>query len=282
MARRFFNDKNMKVLVFTKDRPLQFRAYLESLKFCSDISNEQIYVILPTNKDYEDIIEEFDGIHWIFENNFENKFDDAFRYTVNHLIKDNDNVLFGCDDVIYIRPINLNQLDIICNDLWKNWAIGLSLRLGTNFAQQMQLYRNDNSKYSNVTISWRWCRTVGSFAYPWELMASIYQGSLIKRIVSDNKEKFLSPNYVESFGANWCWSNMSESLLVMMNSPSFACAADVNRVQTDFPNNHGGDEQHSPDILKEQYRLGKRLKWTNLFGITTDKIFTGRQFWQLI
>lgn len=65
-------EAEISVIVFSKDRPLQLQAYLESLFYYSSIKEDSIYVLYqPTeNISYQELIGQYPNIHWVEETNF--------------------------------------------------------------------------------------------------------------------------------------------------------------------------------------------------------------------
>ena len=61
------------IIVFSKDRPMQMHAYLESLLKFSDAVQEMVTVLYceTENIRYEKLIQNFPRVKWIKENKFE-------------------------------------------------------------------------------------------------------------------------------------------------------------------------------------------------------------------
>ena len=74
---------NMKIIFFTKDRPMQYRAFLESFLYnAKDIKQSNIVTIISNTNGYEDILEEFKNIKFI---NDEGKFfNDILRNEIKY------------------------------------------------------------------------------------------------------------------------------------------------------------------------------------------------------
>ena len=67
------------VIVFSKGRPMQLHAYLESLLKFSDIKQEMITVLYCEMKDirYDKVMNAFPQVHWIIEEKFEQNLKDV-------------------------------------------------------------------------------------------------------------------------------------------------------------------------------------------------------------
>jgi hypothetical protein len=261
----------MRVVVFSKDRPLQLQAYLQSLLTLAAHPSLQIYVISPHSEDYNKLLSEYDWrVAWLIE---ENGFDATIR-KFSESLYDDDIILFGCDDVNYIRPVNLG---VITNIMQIPNILGFSLRLGKNI-----LNRPEQINDSKVFFEWEWTGKPSHWGYPFELMASAYRGSLIKEIINDNKSQMQCPNHLESHGVNYCINNKRDQpYMAMFNTPNYAVAQDVNRVQHHFQNKYDGGEEHDAEYLKTLFRQRKKLDWENLFGIVPNEPFVGRNYWKI-
>lgn len=115
------------VIVFSKDRPMQLHAYLESLFMFSDISENDVYVLYKKNENipYQKVIQSFSKVNWIEEINFVSQIGKL-------LSNSNTYVLFGCDDVVFTDYFKTK--DIITFLDKHEEVFGYSIRLGTNFA----------------------------------------------------------------------------------------------------------------------------------------------------
>lgn len=263
----------LKVLVFSKDRPLQLRSYLESLLTLGGCEN--INVITPTRTDYEQLIDQTPDVNWIFESDNGGGFDLTFREFCKTL-NDDDLVLFGCDDVVFTRPFNLAFLPYFF-EREKN-VIGFSLRLGRNIQPAIPVQE------LGIMTYWRWPGMPSHWGYPFELMASVYRATLVKEIAENVKSHMQCPNHLESSGVTYVIQNKQQTqpYMTMYRSPSFAVAQDVNRVQHHFQNKYNGDSSQEPEYLKTMFKQGKALEWGNLFGIEPPDCFVGNRYWRIL
>jgi hypothetical protein len=266
----------IKVLCFSKDRPLQLQAYLDSLLVLGGINiwRDKVTVLVADKTPYQHMFGKQypDCVEWIDE---QGNFDYAMRQYAETL-KDTDTVLFGCDDVVWIRPTNLQAIPAfleVAKDI-----IGFSFRLGKNISQKPTQVNKDK-----VFYQWSWLNQPSHWGYPFELMASVYRGSMIKEIVNANKTQMQCPNHLESFGVTYCINNKREQhpYMTMFNTPNYAVAQDVNRVQHHFQNKYDGTEEHSVENLKTLFEQGKEIDWSNLFGIVPSEPFCGKNYWKI-
>ena len=266
----------IKCLVFTKDRPLQFEAYLESLFFCSGIEDHQIHIIAPDDQYYKKLVQTYPGANWHFETWFGRSFAETLRWVVFNRMAETDYLLFGCDDVIYTRMFNLRMVEMLLHNLEPANVLGFSLRLGTNI-QGCNTIPEDHSLYR----MWRWRGKRGHFGYPFELMATVYSVRRVREIINALNEIKL-PNDLELGGMKYCRALLGETQLCMFNTPNYAVAQDVNRVQNDYQNTIHGTEEHGAENLIAAYQRGAKLDWSNLFGINPPDAFVGDQYWKLV
>ncbi len=265
----------IKALVMSKNRPLQLHGYLSSITSLTSIAQRDITVLLPDMTDYEEVAKNFPEVSWLKESDH-GGFDSAYRYYVENLSGD-DTLLYGCDDVVFIRPVGLNSIPSILEN--NPNLIGFSLRLGRNISPRPTM-----EAVGMVSI-WNWTQQPwGHFGYPGELMASLYRASLIKEFVNNTKKQIKTPNYLESEFVTYLINNKGQESpeMSMFNSDSYALAVAVNRVQNDFQNKVMGGSDHDPDLLKEKYKQGYRMDWTLLFGIKPQDCFVGANYFRLV
>lgn len=267
----------VKALVFSKDRPLQLEGYLESLSFCTDLDPHRTHIIIPSEDHYRSLIQAHPDIHWHSESWF-GGFDAALRYVTDRFLEPGDEVLFGCDDVVYTSPFNLYvagerlRLD--------PQLLGFSLRLGLNIAAAPRYSQN-----GPLFAHWRWTESASRWGYPFEVMATLYRTELLHELLSDAPVGSLrTPNYLENHGVVYVCKHFKSTQpeLAMYRSVGHAVGQDVNRVQMDFENPFQGTAEHEVSHLLEQFRQGYRLDWTNLFGIDPPDVFVNRMYWKLL
>lgn len=268
---------DLKVLVFSKDRPLQLAAYLESLLFCTGIQLCQLYIVIPGEDDYRPLLWTYARANWLAETWF-NGFDRTWRYFVRCCLKESDCLLFGCDDVVYVRHVNLAAAVEYLSA--RREVLGFSLRLGLNIQQQpIGISPEDKLFYA-----WEWRHASSHWAYPFELMASMYRGQTIYEVMETAVSEMKCPNHLEAHGVTHCRQAGAAvgNVCAAFHSQSFAVAQDVNRVQNYFPNRVAGGEEHNPALLKDVYRRGGRLDWSALFGIAPPDPFVGAAYWRIL
>lgn len=208
------------IIVFSKDRPMQLHAYIESLLLFSDVEQKNIIVLYKKtpNIDYSRVIKEYPFVNWIFETNF-------YDNLLSIINKSEDYIMFGCDDVVFKNEFSLEYAQDI---LTKNPHIfGFSFRLGTNLAPTPKSVSN-NDKY----LEWDWTKSdEPHFNYPWELDCTLYRKLDISEMIKSKKEEIKSPNYLEGAFAENPTKYIKRPCLACLNKPNQAIVITVNRVQ---------------------------------------------------
>lgn len=261
------------VIVFSKNRPLQLEAYLGSLLALSDIHSEQITIILDSDELYLDLIKKFPFCNWIKEKQY-GGFDKTFRTVIDNF-KDDENILFGVDDGIFVRGFPTRIIELV---LKKPEVLCFSLRLGRNIEPKINFPQNC------VISMWKWPGMPGDYGYPIDLMCSIYKAKLIKDLCNLNKQEMKCPNFFESFGTNEVTKNYEKysQYMTMFNTDGYFVCQDVSRVQDYFPNKIQGTEEHSTENLIKIYKEGKKLDFQNLFNMSPSSVFVGRDYWKIL
>lgn len=296
----------MKVLVFSKDRPMQLDAYLASLLHFSGLPQSAVTVLLCHDSSYQPLSDAYPAVNWLTEST---GFHAALEHWTEGLDHD-EHVLFGCDDVVYFReldPAAITRYLAAHPDI-----LGFSLRLGTNIegAHAITASAGDRNARGNTRgdthdgiVTWPVEQHRRHWGYPFELMGTVYRASLVKQVIRGGG-KFRVPNDLEAIGNRMCRSDRSWWLkrfgrwirgyyrdferltsnprLAMSNGPSYCAAQDVNRVQTVVANSVQGTEQHAAAQLKARFAAGARLDWKRLSGITPSDCFVGQRYWSEI
>lgn len=270
----------MRILVFTKDRPLQFLGSLESMLFhCYPINPSNIAVILPNDQNYEGIISnpEFKGIQWLFEEKY-GGFKQALVAYFN-TIDDNDKVLCLCDDCVYFRYVNLNYAEMLLSSV--EHAIGHSFRLGKNIDGFKKEWNLAPDRFPFYVIGWRGKPSHWGYG-ALELMGTVYRANIFKECV-EKIEEIIVPNDLESRSSAIVAAHSNElNLMSFSKDFSALAAADLNRVQSRYPNKTEGGDQYTAEKLLELYKDGYRLNWYNYIGIVPTDCFLGLNGFQLI
>src|SRR2546426_443977 len=111
-------------IVFSRNRPLQLEGYLRSL--FANCAEGIAVSVLERNDDlykqaYADLRSQFPYVHFLDERNFAEDLHELLHRTSA------DMICFGCDDVLYVAPIVVSDIEGI---FAKRNVLGVSLRLG--------------------------------------------------------------------------------------------------------------------------------------------------------
>ena len=244
-------DADISVILFSKDRPLQLQAYLESLFYYSSIKEDAIYVLYqPTQSiSYQELIRKNPNIHWVEETNFT-----ADLITIINEAK--DFILWGCDDVFFKSFFDLN---ICIKALTQDPKIfGFALRLGENIQPNVEMI----SRGDYLLCDWTKAPQ-GYWSYPWEVSASIYRKSDVMEFIKLSSN-ISNPNYLEGKLAGYFEQNKDST-----NKKYLACfelskaiTLTINRVQETYPNWFDGTNETDINTLYQNFLQGYKLNWT--------------------
>lgn len=224
------------IIVFSKGRPMQLHAYLESLLKYSDAQQKWITVLCCEMEKirYEKVKKSFPEINWVTESRFETDLKQAVAQA-------NDYIMFGCDDVVFTRKFSLEKA---CEYLKTNEQVfGFSMRLGENIKPMPENLSKDNE-----VLEWKWegCKEA-HYNYPWELDCTVYRKEDVLQLTNQKEVQIKNPNYYEAMITE---DNRSERIprKHMASNKESGCAIviTVNRVQETHQN--GFDDSMMTDI----------------------------------
>lgn len=229
------------IIVFSKGRPMQLHAYLESLLRFSDAQQGMIIVLYCETEGirYDKVMRNFPEIKWVKESKFETDLKKAISQA-------DDFLMFGCDDVVFTRNFSLKKA---CEYLHTNEQVfGFSMRLGENI-QPMP----ENLSKDNEVLEWKWegCKEA-HYNYPWELDCTVYRKEDVVKLTSQEELPIKNPNYYEAMITQ---DNRSERIARkhMASNRQNGCAIviTVNRVQDTHQN------EFDDSMLTDIYSLDK-------------------------
>ncbi len=258
---------NLTVVCFSKDRPLQLRAYLESLMYYSGIPQNAITVLYKECPPilYDRLITMFPDVTWVKEADFRAD----LRAVVDAA---NDHILWGCDDVVYIGewdPIKCMEMFEFHPEVF---AVGL--RGGFNLP---------DDRVHDPALLKEW-GLFDTWQQPWETGSSLYRKSDVVGVLDTtvNPDFFidgvrtelkgttvgtaaLNPNYLEALGCRniGFWLTNDRKHLAHYEFSRTLCFA-VNVVQFEFKNAYGPIPCTLPGALYEAFLEGKSLNWKRL------------------
>ena len=282
------NEKIISNIVFTRNRPLQLDAYLESLFRYFPKRHIRTYILYKVElfeEEYEQLFRKYPDCIVVRENDFHTDF---LRILTE---VDTKYILFGVDDVVYLDSIDLNVVDVTFEQ-YKD-VFGFTMRFSP------ESLKDSNDVITDITVggekvyrlNWKKGQTPHT-KYPFELCCTIYRTDLVRKIIDEllnhnpvirrlfspgsflikaiGKVKstrsilktfgyFFSPNTFESWPCRWCRNNKDKV-------PDFTCfqklcavAVQVNMVNTSTKNTFDGTQEHTVEALNRKYRDGFRL-----------------------
>jgi hypothetical protein len=259
------------IIVFSKDRPMQLHAYLESLLLFSDVEEGDLAILFNRTPqiDYEKVVSTFPNVKWVEEK--------SFHVDLTNMINaSNDCIMFGCDDVVFTAPFSLN----VAKDVLKKSddIFGFSLRLGVNIQPAPK-----DLLVSTQYLKWNWqTTTVLHYNYPWELDCTLYRKADIQSMLASFGNAIKSPNYFEGDFAKEPKKYISRPYLACFNGASKAIVITVNAVQDTHPN--GFDNKKPTDIfsLCNLYNIRhNKLDIKAIAKIKNHQIHVGSNFFLL-
>jgi glycosyltransferase family protein len=265
-------NNNISIIVFSKGRPMQLHAYLESLMHFSETKENMVTVIYCENDSirYDKVINNFPGVHWVKEEKFELN----LKKAVNNA---GEYIMFGCDDVVFTSQFSIEKAAEYLNQ--NSEVFGFSMRLGANIKPQPKNLSNDNTVFE-----WDWQQSKEAhYNYPWELDCTLYRKEDVVKMTMEEENPIKNPNYYEGMITD---DNRDERIqrahMACNKDRGCAVVITVNRVQETHQN--GFDDSMLTDI----YSLDKlyndednSLDIDKIAAMPNDKIHVGAEYFIL-
>ena len=275
-------------IVFTKNRPLQLDAYLESLYRYFPLEIIQTHIIYKEelfSEQYDTLFQKFPGCLVVRERDFHSDF-------LKLLDRINTKfILFGIDDVVYFDSVDFRVIDETFNK-FPNDIFGFSLRFSKQNAGEKDVI-NEHSVAGQTVYSLNWKQGQTSITrYPFELCATVYSTELVKKVINSAMSSnavikslfapssflimalgkiksprsvlksfgyFYSPNTLESWNCRWCQNHRDQLPGLIFFQKLCASAIQVNMVNTTTSNMSEDSPEHTVETLNEKYKNGFRL-----------------------
>lgn len=250
---------NLTAIVFSKNRPLQVYAFLESLFLNTKIDPKDVNILFKADHDYVvpywDMATKFPGVKFHPEYDFR-------AQTMALLQEAKDKVVFFTDDDVFKEK---TDLDLACKFLDMNPPIFcFSLRLGKHLSYCYSTQSPQNVPQGTTKepfFVWSWKGTDWDWNYPLSVDGHIFRKSDILN-AAQGSGGWKSPNTFEG--------NMSH-LHPQIPHPQMACFTTSkvfniphNRVQNEVHNVHGGGSENE---LLEAWNNGKKIDIKSFQGI---------------
>lgn len=256
------------IIVFSKDRPMQLHAYLESLLLYSNTTPQSICVIYKQSEiiSYDLVKRNFSDVKWIEQTDF----GADLEYCINEA---SDFVMFGCDDVVFTKCFNFGEIE---DCLGRHREIyGVSLRLGRNIRPIPRVKRN------NKFLVWDWksCKCT-HYDYPFELDCTVYRKKDIKGLLS-KLQNIVNPNQLEAEVAGNFSLYVNRPMMACYDGLSKAIVITVNRVQNTCPNPVDGNSMTDTRALFRLYCKGIHIDIAKVSKIPNRAIHVNSKYFIL-
>lgn len=305
-------EKIISNIVFTKNRPLQLDAYLESLYRSLPPQLIQTYIIYKVElfeQEYESLFQQYPDCVVVKENDFHSD----FLEILNGI--DTKYLLFGIDDVVFFDSVDF---DVIEQTFLQHSddIMGFTLRFSP------ESLKGSNDIITNVDVggqkvyrlNWKDGQTSHS-RYPFELCCTIYTTDMVKKIIRGTMNNspvikkifspntplikalgktkfarkilksfgyFFSPNKLESWNCRWCQNNSSQLPTYTYFQKFCASAIQVNLVNTSTLNDFDGSNEHTVETLNDKYKQGYRFDINLILKNKPQTLSGGREYFNLI
>lgn len=299
-------------IVFTRNRPLQLEAYLESLYQHIPRELIQTYIIYKVdrfNEQYTELFEQFSDCVVIREQNFH----DDFVSLIEQI--DTKYILFATDDVVYYDSVNMTIIDEAFNKFSKD-IFGFSLRLTTkNLRKEDDVADEVRIEIESIyRVNWKKAHS-RTAKYPFELNSTIYRTSLVKRILTPvakehptlrwifrrksllvgllkrvahvkdflaSIDTFHNPNTLEGYSYRWCKTHKGKLPDYLYFQKLCASAVQINHVNTTTDNPTDGLSEHTVQALNEKYKQGYRLDIEAFENNKPETTHVGQEYFKLV
>ncbi|MDD2237827.1 MAG: hypothetical protein PHG65_11545 [Kiritimatiellae bacterium] len=271
-------------LCFSKDRPLQLDGYLRSVHRWFAHPPEITVLYTSTDSEirdgYEELKREHPEVHFLPEQDFALQVLQWLDAVQTPL------VLFGCDDVVYYQPVNVNVAGQVLRE--HPDVLGFSLRLGLNICHTHT--RDDPIPppafiTQEPILRWRWANAASDWGYPFELNGTLYRVERVRSILhlleklrqGDSRVEWRHPNFLES-SANHLLRFAAQVPQELAAFPrSCLVVPTINQVQT-IAWNHIMGEHRSVRELETLRRNGTRMNLDAYAATSFNRIHVGEFF----
>lgn len=298
-------------IVFTKNRPLQLDAYLESLYRYFPAKLIKTYIIYNEelfSEQYNMLFRKYNKCVVIRESDFYSDF-------MNVLSQVNTKyILFGIDDVVFYDSVDFDLINKTFDEQGDN-IFGFTLRFSPESLKDTGDVIEDISYAGEKVfrINWKEGKTQHT-RYPFELCCTFYKTELVKKIIyscmnlnplvknvfgtksliikllgnTGLRRKILkrfgyiySPNKLESWPCRWAQKNKTKVPDCIYFQKLCASAIQVNMVNTTTRNDHDGTQEHTVEALNDKYKQNYRFDIEYISANKPSEPGCGREYFKL-
>lgn len=260
--------KNLTFVVFSKDRPMQCEALLDSLQYFvwKDFINYKVVLVSKETEETKKYYRKY--CYGFVDDQLSDDGTKPFKQLVQQAITGSDYVSFLVDDIIWTGFVdgleNDVEIESFVND---KESLCFSFRLGTNIVGSFvegRAYDRTEIPYINEHGRFNWKQAGGDWGYPMSLDGNVFRQTTIGPLV--DKLEFANPNQLEAQLAMWATRNKHTlpDYCYCYNSQSKLLNIPCNRVQDEFPNKTL-NKQSSVELL-ELMKQGKMIDWKQYSG----------------
>jgi hypothetical protein len=276
-------------ILFTKNRPLQLEAYLESLYRYFPSNLIQSYIIYKEElfkEEYEQVFRKYNNCIVVREKYFHNDFMRILNQVQTKY------TLFGVDDVVYFDAVDFNLIDETFMNCPED-IFGFSLRFSVESLKNSSDVINESiaANQKIYYIDWTKGQTPNT-RYPFELCATIYRSELVKKIIRNSmthsyliqhlfnpngsligsfRKKgfirkllksfglFYNPNTLESWPCRWCKEHSDQFPKHIYFQKLCASAVQLNMVNDTQRKTFDDSDGYTIESLAQKYKQGYKL-----------------------
>jgi hypothetical protein len=265
------DESYVNLVVFSKDRPLQLHGMLTSVLHRwrgAVVVNVLARAEPPYADAYAEVEQEFAGSARFFR-------EEDFATGVEALLSgEAPYSCFGCDDVVYTLPVDVNEVDAAFQatpDL-----LGYSLRLGKNTEADMfgrplpqpaflptaaPRFDEYGGDVADDGPLWDARNGAGDWGYPWEVLGTVYPTdyvrATVRALVRDGQVQ--NPSTLEDAGWRRWREHAGERTLLRAYARSRLVVPTVNLVQDVFGNGIVGAAGLDPAFLLDCWNRRLRM-----------------------
>lgn len=253
----------IQIVAFSRRRPLQLAGYLTSL-FANCQGEPDVSLLARFDEQYRsaygDVLKAFPQVIPWHEDDF---------VTQLSMILDSataEFTMFGCDDALFASHFEPDAIAHVMDG--KPELLGISLRLGQNIHADMFGQPLPQPEFSDLTWDMTAPTSTGDWAYPWEVLGTVYRTEFVKKMVAGLGAR--SPSQLEERGSHQ-WSKYTDLHHMASYPTSRLVVPTVNVIQQEFPGNGiRGDQALSPEFLLECWNNGLRMDTERYRGMAPD------------
>lgn len=249
--------RNTVFVVFSKDRPLQLEASLNSLlQNVNSIESSDVFIIYKTSSSkyqtaYNFLSNQFAKTNFVLENDFKS---DLIKCIEKYHF-----VVFLVDDNVFTNEVNLKKVTKLMD--YNPAVLGFSLRLGENITYHYPTNslqkKPEFLKVDDEILAVDWTKSEQYFGYSLEVSSSVYRVKDILPVLQENY--FTNPNTFELLLAEKRFTYIQSHPFLMMYKKSRSFCIPANLVQDQFINRNSKSSELSPDNLLELFNQSKKI-----------------------